>query len=134
DEPLVADLDRLPGTALPAERTGEYAVTQVQYPLITQQPTSVQLHAFLTNDRDKRQPIRGVRQLRPDDGGVVEDSMNQGGRQVPQEAFLEGPPRREIAIPNGENRLLLVDCGPPKFGLAYVPIRVHPMLSSRMCG
>ena len=64
----------------------------------------------------------------------VEDPMDQGGRQVSEEAFLEGPPRREIAIPNGENRLVLADCGPPELGLAYVPVLVHPMLSSRMCG
>src|SRR4029434_440941 len=88
----------------------------------------------MSNDWDEREPVGCVRQLRLDDGGIIEDPMDQGGRQISEEGFLEGSPRREIAIPNGENRLLLADCGPPELGLAYVPVLVHPMLSSRMCG
>ena len=44
------DIDRLPGTSLPAERPGEHPGAQVQYPFIMQQPPSVELQALLTND------------------------------------------------------------------------------------
>src|SRR5262249_14803268 len=58
--------------------------------------------------------------------------MDQSGREVTNEALLKRATRRDIAVANGEDRFLRVECWPPELCLAYKPGMVHQMLSSRM--
>src|SRR4029434_7186614 len=57
--------------------------------------------------------------------------MDQSGREVANEALLKRATRRDIAVANGEDRLLRAERWPPALGLAYKPGMVHKKLSSR---
>jgi hypothetical protein len=59
-ESLVADIHRLPGATLPAERAGQHTILQIQHPLIVQQGAGVQLHVRVPDERSKRQPVGGI--------------------------------------------------------------------------
>src|SRR5512133_764834 len=58
--------------------------------------------------------------------------MDQRGREAANETLLKCATRRDIAVANGEDRLLRAERWPPELGLAYKPGMVHQMLSSRM--
>ncbi|OQA15896.1 MAG: hypothetical protein BWY63_02832 [Chloroflexi bacterium ADurb.Bin360] len=104
-ETLESQVYRMSRRTAPAHSAPQDAGRQIKLAVISQNLAALHAKALLANDDNEMDPVGRVRQLRMEDGRVIEKSMNECHCLFAGITFFEDTARAQIAVAGSEQCL-----------------------------